>query len=254
MTVATGRNPWIGHRTERPDAPLRLFCFPYAGGGASVYRGWGEALPADVEVLAVQPPGREGRIREPLLRDMDTMIDALDAGLADELDAKPHAFFGYSLGALTAYELARRRRDAGRGEPLHLIVAAHSAPQLPWEDEPLHDLPSDLFRERLRELQGTPAELLDHPELMDLVEPMLRADFRLNETYVHRPGPPLDCPITAFGGVGDDHVPRDELAAWGERTRGGFEVRTIRGGHFFLHEPAARGELLRTLATLLSGR
>ena len=251
VTTSPSPNPWIAYRAPRPNARVRLLCFPYAGGAASLYRGWADGMPSEIEVLPVQPPGRESRLREPSLRDMDSLADALERGLAAELDRGPYALFGHSLGALSAYELARRRRDAGRPEPVHLLVSAHSAPQLPWEDEPLHDMPSDRFRERLRELQGTPAEVLDHPELMELVEPMLRADFQLNETYRHRPGPPLTCPITAFGGVGDEDVPRRKLEPWAELTRGPFRLETIAGGHFFLHTPGPRAELLRQIAEIL---
>lgn len=247
----TSANPWIAYRVRRPEARLRLFCFPYAGGAASLYRGWADELPAEIEVLPIQPPGRESRLREAPVRDMDSLAAALETGLADELDRGPHAFFGHSLGALSAYELARRRRDAGHPEPVHLFVSAHSAPQLPWEDEPLHDMPSDRFRERLRELQGTPAEVLDHPELMELVEPMLRADFQLNETYLHRPGEPLTTPVTAFGGLEDEDVPASQLAPWAELTRGPFQLRMLRGGHFFLHDRDARADLLGEIARTL---
>jgi len=251
VTTTARPSPWIAYRVPRPAARVRLVCFPYAGGAASLYRGWAEALPPDVELLSVQPPGRESRLREPPLRDMDPFVEAADSDLAAELDRGPYALFGHSLGALCAYELARRRRVAGRSAPVHLLVSAHQAAQLPWEDEPLHDLPSGRFRERLRELRGTPAEVLDHPELMELVEPMLRADFHLNETYRHRPGPLLGCPITAFGGIDDGDVPRARLEPWDEVTRGPFRLRMLPGGHFFLHEAEGRAELLAEIARIL---
>jgi medium-chain acyl-[acyl-carrier-protein] hydrolase len=244
MSISNGANPWIAYRRSRPAARLRLFCFPYAGGGASVYRGWEAELPESVEVCPVQPPGREGRIRQPAIDDLDRLVEALDEGLGGELDERPHAFFGHSLGALAAYELARRRRAAGRSGPTHLLVSAHSAPSLPDDDEPIHDLPEDRFVARLRELGGTPAEVIEHPELMRLVVPLLRADFRANETYRHRPGEPLDCPVTAFGGFRDGLVPKAKLEPWSETSRGRFRLHMLPGDHFFLNG-SGRPHLLR---------
>jgi len=245
-------NPWIAYRQPRRQPRLRLFCFPYAGGAASTYRSWAGELPEEIEVCPVQLPGREGRIRQPALLGMDELVDAAAAGLGDELDRGPHAFFGHSMGAVVAYELARRRRDAGRPEPLHLIVSARNAPTVPDSDEPIHDLPTERFKQRLRELNGTPPEVLDHPELMELVEPLLRADFRVNETYEHRPGEPLEGPLTAVGGLADEHVPQDGLEAWRELTRGPFRLHMLPGDHFFLNGPGRR-DLLSVVARRLLG-
>ncbi|HMB52111.1 MAG TPA: alpha/beta fold hydrolase [Thermoanaerobaculia bacterium] len=240
-------NPWLPYRTPRPAPVVRLFCFPYAGGAASIYRTWGRELPPEIEVYPVQPPGREGRIREAPLGSMDELVAAMDAGFGAVLDEAPFAFFGHSLGANAAYELARRRRDRGATQPTRLFASAHIAPPIPWEDDFLHDMPNPRFREKLRDLNGTPQEVLDHPELMELVEPLLRADFRVNETYEHRPGEPLDCPLTAIGGLGDEDVPREKLERWQEVTNGDFKLRMLPGDHFFLHETSKR-ELLDLIA------
>lgn len=250
MSTTNGANPWIAYRRHRPEARLRLFCFPYAGGGASVYRGWEAELPEWVEVCPVQPPGREARIRQPPYQDLDSLVAGLDEGLGAELDERPYAFFGHSLGAIAAYELARRRRAGGRSQPVHLLVSAHSAPGVPDDDPPIHDLPEPEFLARLRELNGTPAEVLDHPELMQLVAPLLRADFRVNETYRHRPGEPLDCPITAFGGFRDGEVPKAKLEPWSAASTGRFRLHMLPGDHFFLNGPG-RPHLLRLVRDAL---
>lgn len=250
MRADPDANPWIAYRKPRPSPRLRLYCFPYAGGAASTFRGWSEALPDEVEVCPVQPPGREGRIREEPLRSMEAFVAALDDGLRDELDGVPHAFFGHSLGAVAAYELARRRRDAGRSEPRHLLASAHLAPAMPSREEPIYDLPNPRFRERLEELNGTPKEVLEHPELMELVEPLLRADFEVNETYVHTPGEPLSCPVTAIGGIADEEVSKEDLEHWRDTTTGPFELHMLPGDHFFLNG-AAKTELLRIVARKL---
>jgi len=240
-------NPWIAYRRPRSAPRVRLFCFPYAGGSASIFRTWADGLPEEIEVCPVQPPGREGRIRETPLSHMDELADAMTEGLAAELDRGPHAFFGHSLGSIAAFEVARRRRDAGRGEPLRLFVSAHVAPTVPWRDEPIHDLPNPLFRQRVGELNGTPAEVLEHPELMELVEPLLRADFAVNETYQYRPGEPLSCPVTAVGGIADADVPQQDLEEWRQITSGPFQLRMVQGDHFFLQGDSRR-ELLHLIA------
>lgn len=252
MTQTSTANPWLAYHQPRPDRRLRLFCFPYAGGAASIYRRWAAELPPEVEVCPVQLPGREGRIRSAPLKSMQEVVSGVEEGLAGELEEGPHAFFGHSMGAVIAYELARRRRDAGHPEPEHLFVSARSAPTVPDEDEPIHDLPQDRFRQRLRELNGTPAEVLDHPELMELVEPLLRADFRVNETYTHSAGDPLACPVTALGGLGDEEVPRENLESWRPLTRGPFRLHMLSGDHFFINGDGRRDVLSIVARNLLS--
>ena len=245
-------NPWLAYVKPRPEARLRLFCFPYAGGAASIYRTWPDELPPEIEVCPVQLPGREGRIRQAAFTNMDDLVAAAAEGLAAELDRGPHAFFGHSMGALIGYELARRRRRAGRPGPRHLIVSARSAPTVPDREEPIYDLPTERFRERLRELNGTPAEVLEHPELMELVEPLLRADFEVNETYEHHPGEPLSCPLTALGGLRDEEVPREDLEKWEELTTGPFRLHMLPGDHFFLNGEGRRETLTLVARHLLS--
>jgi medium-chain acyl-[acyl-carrier-protein] hydrolase len=236
---AGASNPWIAYLAPKPSARVRLYCFPYAGGGASTFRRWGAELPVDLEVRPVQPPGREGRIGEPAYRMVEPLVEALAAALPDDPgEGLPFALFGHSMGALIGYELARLLRRQARPEPSRLLISAHRAPQQPPREDPIHDLPEPEFRQRLRELNGTPEAVLEHPELMELLGPLLRADFALNETYVQAPDEPLDCPITAFGGDADPDVTVDDLRLWQECTRGPFQLHLYRGDHFFLHHDA----------------
>lgn len=241
--AAAGHGPWIAYHRPRPAPRVRLFCFPYAGGGASIYRGWSAALHPDIEVWPVQLPGREGRIREPAFSRADELVAALLGGLAEPLARGPFAFFGHSMGALIAFELARALRLAGTAGPLHLFVSARRSPDLPARDDDIHDLPEPEFRARLRELNGTPEAVLEHPELMDLLGPLLRADFTLSETHDFVPGPPLACPITAFGGRDDADVTADDLSAWRRQTTAAYRLTMLAGDHFFLHHEG--GEALR---------
>ncbi|HEX4960087.1 MAG TPA: alpha/beta fold hydrolase [Thermoanaerobaculia bacterium] len=225
---------WLAYREVNPRARLRMFCFPYAGGGASVYRGWASLLPGDVEVCPVQLPGREGRLRDQPFNRPEPMIAALAEVLEPYMDL-PFVFFGHSMGSLIAFELARELRRRGRKLPLALFVCGRRAPHLPPREEAIHDLPEPEFIEKLRELNGTPEEVLQHAELMKLLLPILRADFSVNETYVFKEEEPFDFAISAFGGLGDEDVTREDVEAWKQHTRGRFRVRMLPGDHFFVH-------------------
>jgi medium-chain acyl-[acyl-carrier-protein] hydrolase len=241
--------PWLACARPRPRAAIRLFCFPYAGGGASVFRGWANGLPGSVEVCPVQIPGRETRFREPAFTRLRPLIEALAESLRPHLD-RPFALFGHSLGALVAFELTRHLQREGAPEPAHLFVAGCGAPRARGQEPFLHTLPAAEFWKELRRLGGTPAEVLDNEELMELLLPTLRADFALAETYTYVDGPPLTCPVCALGGL-DEEVDRRDLGAWRELTTGPFRLRMLPGDHFFIQ--TARPLLLRALARELLG-
>ncbi len=233
MTPGITTNRWLMRWRSAPEASLRLFCFPYAGGGGSIYRTWGAGLPPGTELCAVQLPGRESRLREPPFQRLEPMIDALVEVLREEANL-PYAFFGHSMGAIIAFELARRFRREGLAAPAFLMASARVAPQRSLLRPPLHDLPEPEFREELRRLDGMPAALFQHEELMALVFPLLRADFAISDHYRYTPEPPLDCPIIAVGGEEDSWVGRDDLEAWREQTRAEFRCHVMPGNHFYL--------------------
>lgn len=224
-----------------------MFCFPYAGGGASAYRGWSSSLPVDIEVCPVQLPGRESRLREQPFTTLAPLVQALADELVPHFDL-PFVFFGHSMGGLISFELARELRRRGAPFPVHLFVSGRRAPQLPAREEPIHDLPEPEFVERLRELNGTPEEVLQHAELMRLLTPILRADFAVNETYEFEPGEPLDIGISAFGGLGDEEITRDDVAGWKEHTKGRFRIRMLPGDHFFINANGSRDMVLEAVS------
>jgi medium-chain acyl-[acyl-carrier-protein] hydrolase len=238
----------------RPSATLRLFCFPYAGGGASLVTPWAPALPPQVELVAVQPPGREGRLMEKPIGDLRELVAALHRELLPLMD-RPFAFFGHSNGGLMAFELTRSLRRAGALLPQLLIASGRPAPQLPLDEEPIHALPDAEFRDALRRFNGTPEEILDNQELMELFTPLLRADFQLGETYRYTPEPPLELPVTAWGGARDTEVPRERIEAWREQTSAAFHFRMFPGDHFFLNgdRPLLLQALGEELYALLRG-
>jgi len=222
-----------------------MFCFPYAGGGTWIFRNWTRALPAFVGVYLVQLPGRENLLREPPLTRLSQIVDAVVPELLPYLD-KPFAFFGHSMGALIGFEIASLLRRRYRTQPAHLFVSGCRAPQIAPTKPPTYNLPDGRFLEELRRLNGTPEEVLGNPEIMQLMEPLLRADFEVAETYTYTQTAPLDCPITAFGGLGDEEVNRTEVKAWCEQTSAAFSLQMFPGDHFFLH--TSQTLLLQTIA------
>jgi medium-chain acyl-[acyl-carrier-protein] hydrolase len=227
------RMPWLVNRKRNQRASVRLFCFPYAGGGDSIFRSWQETLSDTIEVCPVQLPGRGSRISEPPYTEMDQLVRGAGEALAPYFD-KPFALFGHSMGALIAYELARYVRREYSVAPVHLFVSARCSPQTMSEPLDLEELDCEL-PEMLRLNKGTPEEVLDNPELMDVVLPILRADIVLCNSYIYTPGPPFSFSITAFGGLDDHGVPRHCIEGWREHTTGPFVLRMLPGDHFFVN-------------------
>jgi surfactin synthase thioesterase subunit len=238
---------WLRCPRPRPGAALRLVCFPHAGGGASTYRSWPDLLPPWIELTAVQYPGREDRFCEPPVTELPAMARALAAELAVP-DARPMAFFGHSMGGAVAHEVALSLAGAGSAEPVHLVVSArepveHVAPGS------VHLGGDAALRAEVTRLGGTSGELLDNAELWQLVAPVLRADYRLVETYRPVPGRQLTCPLTAFAAEDDSEPTPAQAADWAHATRGPFALRTFPGGHFYLIPHRER--VLRALADCL---
>lgn len=242
---------WFQHLHVNPDAPVRLFCFPYAGGNPAIFREWCPVLGADAELFALQLPGRGMRAAEPPMRAVGLIVHYLANAITPLLD-RPCVFFGHSNGALICYELAREL--ARRAEPglQHLIVSAKRAPHLPRLGPVTFDLPDAEFIEVLRDYEGTPAEILDDAGLLELLLPAIRADFGLSDLYQHRQGFALECDMTLFGSMNDRFVPFDDLLAWERHGKGSCATRVFDGGHFFLHEhPAALiGEVGKVIAAV----
>jgi medium-chain acyl-[acyl-carrier-protein] hydrolase len=230
---------WIMQPRRLPRARLRLFCLPHAGGGASLYRLWAEHLPEFIEVCPIQLPGRETRIRERPFDALEPLVRALTEAVTPWLD-RPYAVFGHSAGALIGFELSRALRSAGLPEPVRLFVSGRTAPHHPCDEPATWDLPDAALIETLRELGGAREEVLAHPELMELLLPIVRADLAVAERYVFRGGDPLDSPITALAGRDDPRAPPAALEGWAEHTRGRFQLEVFPGGHFFVQTiPAA---------------
>lgn len=235
---------WFPYAVPNPAARLRLFCLPYAGGASVLFRSWADYLPPSIELYPVELPGHGTRGYEPVLSRMRRLTQAIAEGLYPALD-KPFALFGHSMGALVCFELARLLRRAYHVSPVCLFVSAHRAPHLPDPDPSTYMLSEEDLIQKLQTLEGTPREILEQPDLMQLVLPNLRADFAVCDTYTYRDEAPLDCPIAALGGNDDAEIRREQLEGWREQTSSAFGVYMFPGGHFFIN--ASRSAVLRLL-------
>ncbi|HEY0101520.1 MAG TPA: alpha/beta fold hydrolase [Pyrinomonadaceae bacterium] len=213
---------------------IRLFCFPYAGGSSATFRSWGKALAPAVSVYPAHLPGRERRLSEKPFTRALSLVEAAAGAILPYLD-RPFAFFGHSMGAMISFELARYLRRHNHPQPTHLFISGSRAPQLGFNGAVTYNLPDAEFAEELRRLNGTPREVLEHPELMGLMTPVLRADFEVCQTYLYTPEPALDCPVTAFGGLLDQGVSREMIEAWEEQTTARFRLWMLPGDHFFVN-------------------
>lgn len=225
---------WVKPSAPRFNHRLRLFCLPYAGGGAGIFHAWPKKLASTIDVCPIFLPGRERRLSEPAYTQAQPLAQAIVEAITPWLDL-PYVVFGHSMGALLSFEVARELRRRPTPQPAWLFVAGHRAPHLPLPSSPVHQLPDAEFTAALRRLNGTPEELLQHAEIMELMHPTLRADFALCETYVHLPEAPLTCPISALGGLQDREVSREQLAAWRVHTQAVFSLRMCPGDHFFVN-------------------
>lgn len=238
MNTQRPASNWIRLPRPAPDAQLRLFCFPYAGGSASVYGKWPRIVSPFVEVCLVEPPGRGDRLREAPLTNMSSLIERLMDAFSTWLD-KPFAFFGHSIGGVISFELAHALRAEGKPTPMHLFLSACRPPGSNEQQEFRHSLPDSEFIEELRRLGGTPPEVLENAELLNLVLPTLRADFELIEKHNSIRADPLECGITALGGLDDEEVTPEDLSRWAEATTGAFSVDMYPGDHFFIRNAGA---------------
>lgn len=241
---------WLPPTLLPTRARMRLFCLPYAGGGASAYRPWANGLQADVQLCPVQLPGRENRLGERLFTSVGDLVPPLVDALRPFLD-RPFAIFGHSMGGLLAFEAARRMRRLGLPAPRQLFVSSHRAPHLRDRATQMHLLGPAEFREALRNLHGTPEEVLSNEELMQIAEPILRADFQLCETYAYTPDAPLDMPISVFGGTDDADVPEEDLRPWEQHTNAGAALQMFPGHHLYLRN--CRDALVATINSTLGG-
>lgn len=238
---------WIRSFQPLPDSQLRLVCFPHAGGSASYFRPMAAPLGPTIEMLAVQYPGRQDRRLEQRIEDIAELADLIFDAVRPALD-RPFAFFGHSMGAVLAFEVARRLKSQTKTSPQHLFASGRRAPSR-YRPEDIHRRDDAGLIAELRRLAGADRRWLDDSVLLAMVLPAIRSDYTAIETYTCPPGVVLDCPITALLGDADQNITIDEALAWREHTRARFDLRIFPGAHFYLEERQA--EVVATIAAAL---
>lgn len=224
---------WFEHLSRIQKPLFRLFCFPYAGGSAHLFRQWQSYFPHTLDVCLVHLPGRGIRISEPAFRRLPELISVLAPEMECYINDE-FALYGHSMGAMISFELARELfRRHGRG-PRRLFLSGSSAPQCRDTEKKTYDLPHDEFIAHLKELNGTPPALLEDRQTLEVFMPTLRADFEMVQTYEYRPGPPLPCPLNIYGGLQDPDVAPEKLRAWQLQTTAAFDLKMFEGDHFFI--------------------
>ena len=237
MNQETKNDKWFFCLRPRPRASMRLFCFPFGGGGASVFHSWSDAMGEDIEVRAAQLPGRETRYSEPRASDLPYLVRNIVQALEAYQD-KPFAMFGYSLGSLLAFEVCRELRRLDMRMPEHLYFAAFFAPHLPPAHPPISHLADEEFAERV-EYYYQPGEAWYNLELREFLMPVLRDDIALYEGYVYEHDEPLESPIDVFAGAQDRSIPLELMQPWSEQTRSRVKHHVFEGGHFFIDQSVA---------------
>ncbi|WP_158544971.1 thioesterase II family protein [Dyella monticola] len=234
---------WFRRFGASPGARRRLICFHHAGGGASLFSDWHRHLTLTTEVWAVVLPGRETRFAEAPLDRMDALAAMLVEAMPLDL---PFAFFGHSLGAMVGFEVAAQLRRRSLPEPAHLFVSACFAPQLCLRERSRATLSDAELLHALESFGGTPKEILEYPEYLEMVLAVLRADFNLIDSYAAPEGGELRFPITAYAGMSDPHVPPAQMMNWEQWAMPGFTCRSFVGDHFYLNDQRAAliGDLL----------
>lgn len=237
MTTSVQRkSAWIQRFHPSAEADVRLVCFPHAGGAATYFHPVSAALSPDIEVLAVQYPGRQERRTEPVVRSIEELARQATEAIRPWAD-RPLAFFGHSMGALVAAEAARNLADEG-APPLTVIVSGRRSPTS-HRDENVHRRDDTGIVAEMARLGGSDTRIFEDPEMRALLLPVIRADYEAVETYRHRPGPPLPCPLLVLLGDNDPVASIEEAHGWADHTSAAFELKTFPGGHFYLNDHAA---------------
>lgn len=225
--------PRIEFIITKPNSKIRVICFHYAGGSPAAFYSWVNNFPNNLELAALQLPGRATRFTEPLLSNMDLVINHVFNEFKKHLD-KPYILFGHSVGALIAYELTRKLQNESLPVAKHLIASGSRAPHIPFRRKQISHLSHAAFKNELLNYNGTPPEVLENEELQNLFFPILRADFSISETYHYYPGKPIPCDITALSGNKDSLVSEDDIQAWQQHTSASFRHISLPGDHFFI--------------------
>lgn len=214
---------------------IKLFCFPYAGGTSAIYAKWRRYISKNINLCPIELAGRGQRYEAPLYNTLNEVIEDVYSIIKNDIDDN-YAFFGHSMGCLVAYELAHKIRKLGKNSPYHIFFSGKSAPHSEKVSRNIYNLPDEEFKSEILSLGGTPKEILEQQELLDIFLPILRADFKVNDTYKYiEPDKKLDCNITVINGKEDD-MSLSDIVGWKQHTSGDCKIYMMDGGHFYLND------------------
>ncbi len=228
----------------KPNAKLRLLCFPYAGGSANIFRSWGSYLTDEVELVAVQLPGRGRRLMEPPHSDMKQIVDEL-IRYSEQVTDLPLVIFGHSLGGCVAFEFMKHLDNQRHTCPKLFICSASRPPQLPSSIRNIKNMSDKTFIDLVRSMESTPKEILGCEEMMALLLPMLKADFTISEQYRNRDNRKFSVSCMVLIGSSDRNLSKDNASLWNEYFHSKPKLVEIQGGHFFIH--SSEKELLTVI-------
>jgi surfactin synthase thioesterase subunit len=222
--------------THLHQAKITLYCLPFAGGNALSYRDFQSHVSKEIQIMPLDLPGHGKRIKEPLLTEIETIVSDLFAQIKTDIKHQPYAIYGHSMGSLTGYLLSKHILSSGYPTPRHLFFSGKNGPSKKSDKPDKHRLAKKDFLDNINELGGMPREILEHAELMDFFEPILRADFKAIETYFYQATSPMNIPITLLQGLTDQEVSESGLQAWQEETLQPISLKKFKGGHFFIFD------------------
>ncbi|NPC93189.1 thioesterase [Bacillus sp. WMMC1349] len=212
-----------------------MFCLPYAGGSESIFYSWKNHLDSNIDIYPIKLKGRGARYHEAFYENLEEAVQDIFEQVQSNIKNRDYAIFGHSMGSLLAYELYYKICEANLKKPLHIFFSGFKAPHRIQRKEILHTLPDPLFKKKIKDLGGTPEELIDHEELFALFLPLLKSDFKMVETYLYKERDiNIDCDITILNGI-DDEIDLNDILEWENHTAGHFEYYDFPGNHFYIH-------------------
>lgn len=225
------KNKWVVTPGPLANADIKLLCFPYAGGGVHIYFPWRHSLPPNVELNIIQPPGRGTHLGQAPIDDMNALVGSLLPNVSQLLQGK-YVVYGHSLGSRVAFELVRQAMLRGFPPPLHFFASGSASPKRKAIERKLYELPDAEFIAELKNMKGSPPQVLENEQLMAILLPTLRADFKMAENYSCRHNFTIPSPVTVLSGK-EDKVAEEQLQMWGDFFVES-DIVKCDGGHFFI--------------------
>lgn len=229
---------------------LRLFCLPYAGGSATIYNRWKNKVINNIIIMPVELQGRGKRFLEPLYSSVEQAATDIFNYIINEVDEEEYAIFGHSMGCLLSYEVARKIKESGFKEPIHIFFSGKEPPHIKERGKTLHTLPDEEFISEIYKKGGMPKEIFENKEILKIFTPILKADFKIIETYAFKPDiNKLNYNISVLNGSKDDEISHERIMEWKLYTNKECNIYEFDGGHFFIMDK--EDEVLKLIGSTL---